>query len=40
MPQAPGRELAFELFPLAYEHQMRGELDKAIELYRVSGDAG
>lgn len=30
------REQAFTLFQEAYEHQMRGELDKAIELYTRS----
>lgn len=30
------REQAFTLFREAYEHQMRGELDEAIELYKRS----
>ena len=39
MPSEPGdagRSEALELFQRAYEHQMRGELDRAIELYKQS----
>ncbi|HEY4681843.1 MAG TPA: tetratricopeptide repeat protein [Candidatus Acidoferrales bacterium] len=39
MPEGHDRELAFELFRQAYDHQLRGELDEAIELYKRSLEA-
>ena len=35
-PDDARRAEALELFHLAYEHQMRGELEEAIELYKKS----
>ena len=39
MAEGHDRERAFELFRQAYEHQVRGELDEAIALYKRSLEA-
>jgi tetratricopeptide (TPR) repeat protein len=38
MPEEEPLTLAIELFQDAYRHQMKGELDEAAELYRLSID--